>query len=68
MIKMKINGKKLKKSVSIALGLLIAFFAQKWFEKAYEQPADTGKLIMLFVSLVILMVIIYFNLDEKGNF
>jgi len=62
------NPLKFKKSVSIALGLLVAFFAQKWFEQAFMQPTDIKKWIMIFVSLIILTIIIYFNVDEKGNF
>ena len=65
---MNINGKKIKTSGSIVFGLLVAFFAQRWFEKAYEQPSDIKILIMLFFSLVVLMTIVYFNLDENGNF
>ena len=62
------NSKKLKKAVSISLLLLVAFFAQKWFEDAYKQPSDYRKLFMLFVSLIVLVIILYINTDEKGNF
>jgi tetrahydromethanopterin S-methyltransferase subunit E len=62
------NLKKFKKSVSVALGLLVAFFAHKWFEQAFEQPTDYGKWIRIIASLIILIIIIYFNTDEKGNF
>lgn len=61
------NLKKVKKAVSISLGFIIAFYAQKWLELAYQQTTDFGTLIMLFLSLLILTTIIYFNLDEKGN-
>jgi len=62
------NPKKIKKSVSIVLGLLVAFFAHKWFEQAFEQPTDYGKWIMIIISLIILIMIVYFNTDEEGNF
>jgi hypothetical protein len=62
------NKLKLKKSVSIALGLLVAFFAHKWFEQAYAQPTDFGKWFMIIISLIVLIIILYFNLDNKGNF
>ena len=65
---MKMNSLKIKKSVSLALGLLVAFFSQKWFEEAYAQPTDLKKWFMILISLVILIVIIYFNIDDKGNF
>jgi Na+/glutamate symporter len=64
----KLNPKKLKKSLSIAIGLIIAFFANEWFKQAIAQPSEIGKWVMIFVSLVIIMIIIYINLDEKGNF
>ncbi|MBU2541718.1 MAG: hypothetical protein KJ593_07425 [Candidatus Omnitrophica bacterium] len=62
------NGKKIKKAVSLSLGLLVAFFAHKWFEQAYTQPTDWGKWVMIAVTLIILMVIVYFNVDKDGNF
>lgn len=62
------NPKKLKKAASLSAGLLVAFFAQKWFEQAYSQPTDYGKWIMIVLSLVVLIVIIYFNVDKDGNF
>lgn len=64
----KLNSKKLKKSLSIAIGLVIVFFANEWFKQAIAQPSEIGKGVMIFVSLVIIMIIIYINLDEKGNF
>ena len=62
------NPKKFKKSVSIVLGLLVAFFAQKWFEQSFMQPTDLKKWFMVLISLIILIIIIYFNVDEEGNF
>lgn len=64
----RMNNKKLKKTVSIAIGLIIAFFANEWFKQALAQPTEIGKWILILVALTILIVIIYFNLDEKGNF
>ena len=64
----KLNSKKLKKSSSIAIGLVITFFANEWFKQAIAQPSEIGKWAMIFFSLVIIVVIIYINLDEKGHF
>ena len=64
----KLNSKKLKKSSSIAMGLVIAFFANEWFKQAIAQPNEIGKWIMIFISLVIIMAIVYINLDANGNF
>lgn len=64
----KLNPKKLKKSSSITIGLLIAFFANEWFKQAYNQPTEIVKWLMIFVAALILAAIIYFNLDEHGNF
>ena len=59
---------KFKKSVTITLGLLVAFFEQKWSEEAYLQLSDMKKWYMILVSSIILIIIIYFNIDGKGHF
>lgn len=64
----KLNSKKLKKSLSIATGLIIAFFANEWFKQAIAQPTEFGRWVMIFVSLLVIMFIIYINLDGNGNF
>jgi hypothetical protein len=49
------------------MGLLLAFFAEKWFETAYLQPSYVGKIILLAASLIILTIIVYLNLDDEGK-
>jgi len=63
----KLNYKKLKKATSISIALIIAFFANEWFKQAYAQPTDFGKWFMIILSLLVLIGVIYFNLDNKGN-
>jgi len=63
-----LNSLKLKKATSITIALGIAFFANEWFKQAYSQPTDFGKWAMVFITLLVLVAVIYFNLDEKGHF
>ena len=62
------NGKKLKKSSSLVMFLLITFVANKWFEQGWSQPDEIVKWVLVFFSCLILIVIIYINLDKNGNF
>ncbi len=64
---MKISIKRIGRTVSIVMGLLLAFFAEKWFETAYLQPSYVGKIILLAASLIILTIIVYLNLDDEGK-
>jgi hypothetical protein len=60
---MKIDESRLAKAAFLTLGLLITFFANEWFKQAFNQPTEIGRWVLLIVSLLILIPIIYFNLD-----
>lgn len=62
------NQHKLKRSASFVTGLLIAFFGNMWLTQAMTQPTQTTKWIMVGVSVIVLLIIVYWNLDDKGNF
>jgi high-affinity Fe2+/Pb2+ permease len=61
------NQKKLKKATSIVIGLLIAFFADKWLNQAMQQPTEWSRWIMVVFAAAVLFVIVYWNLDDEGN-
>lgn len=63
----KINCKKLRKSFSLSMALLVAFFANDWFKQAYSQPNEFVKWIMIILSFLVLTGVVFFALDEDGN-
>lgn len=60
--------RRIEKALSIALALIIAFFANEWLGQAIKQPTEVGKWVMVTVTAIVLTVAIYFSLDNKGKF
>lgn len=60
-----INVKRLGKASSIAMGLLVAFVANKWFEEAWQLRTDIARWGLVLLSLVFIIIALYFALGTE---
>ena len=60
--------RRIEKALSIALTLIIAFFANEWLGQAIKQPTEVGKWAMVTFTAILLTIAIYFSLDDEGKF
>jgi len=48
-----------KKSIGIASSIIVALFANAWFQEVYPLDSDLGKWFILFLIFLALVIIIY---------